>query len=314
MKKWNVNEALELLKMPFFELVSKAREIHKENQNASEVEIATLCSIKTGACPEDCKYCPQSAHYNTGLKKEPLMEKEEILKHAIEAKNSGATRFCMGAAWKKLHEKDTDKMCDIISSVKALGIETCVTLGTLTKEQALKMKMAGLDFYNHNLDTSEEYYDKVITTRPYKDRLDTLENVGEAGINICCGGILGMGEAMEDRVKLLVTLSNLAVQPASIPINMLVRVKGTPLENADAIDSFDYIRIVAIARIMFPKAFVRLSAGRANMSDEMQALCFMAGANSIFYGEKLLTTENNDANEDLRLLERLNLVQMRKGA
>jgi biotin synthase len=313
MTKWTVNEALELLKMPFFELVSKAREVHKVSQNANEIEIATLCSIKTGSCPEDCKYCPQSAHYNTGLKKEPLMEKEEILRHAKAAKESGATRFCMGAAWKKLHEKDTDKMCDIISSVKALGIETCVTLGTLTKEQALKMKMAGLDFYNHNLDTSEEYYDKVITTRPYKDRLDTLENVGEAGINICCGGILGMGEAMEDRVKMLVTLSNLAVQPASIPINMLVRVKGTPLENADAIDSFDYIRIVAIARIMFPKAFVRLSAGRSNMSDEMQALCFMAGANSIFYGEKLLTTENNDSNEDLQLLQRLNLVQMRKG-
>ena len=312
MKQWNLNEALELLKMPFFELVSKAREIHTTNQNPSEVEIATLCSIKTGSCPEDCKYCPQSAHYNTGLQKEPLMDKEEILRHAKAAKDSGATRFCMGAAWKKLHEKDTDKMCDIISSVKSLGIETCVTLGTLTKEQAQKMKIAGLDFYNHNLDTSEEYYDKIITTRPYKDRLDTLENVGEAGINICCGGILGMGEAMEDRVKLLVTLSKLPVQPASIPINMLVRVKGTPLENAKTIDSFDYIRIVAIARIMFPKAFVRLSAGRNNMSDEMQALCFMAGANSIFYGEKLLTTENNDQNEDLQLLQRLNLVQ--KGA
>jgi biotin synthase len=312
MKQWNLNEALELLKMPFFELVSKAREIHTTNQNPNEVEIATLCSIKTGSCPEDCKYCPQSAHYNTGLKKEPLMDKEEILRHAKAAKDSGATRFCMGAAWKKLHEKDTDKMCDIISSVKSLGIETCVTLGTLTKEQAQKMKIAGLDFYNHNLDTSQEYYDKIITTRPYKDRLDTLENVGEAGINICCGGILGMGEAMEDRVKLLVTLSKLPVQPASIPINMLVRVKGTPLENAQSVDSFDYIRIVAIARIMFPKAFVRLSAGRNNMSDEMQALCFMAGANSIFYGEKLLTTENNDANEDLQLLQRLNLVQ--KGA
>lgn len=309
MKKWTIDEALDLLKMPFFELVSKAREVHKANQNENEVEIATLCSIKTGSCPEDCKYCPQSAHYNTGLKKEPLMDKEEILKHAIEAKNSGATRFCMGAAWKKLHEKDTDKMCDIISSVKALGIETCVTLGTLTKEQALKMKMAGLDFYNHNLDTSEEFYDKIITTRPYKDRLDTLENVGEAGINICCGGILGMGETMEDRIKMLVTLSNLPVQPSSIPINMLVRVKGTPLENANTIDSFDYIRIVAIARIMFPKAFVRLSAGRNNMTDEMQALCFMAGANSIFYGEKLLTTQNNDSNEDLQLLERLDLRQ-----
>jgi biotin synthase len=314
MKQWNLNEALELLKMPFFELVSKAREIHTTNQNPNEVEIATLCSIKTGSCPEDCKYCPQSAHYNTGLQKEPLMDKEEILRHAKAAKDSGATRFCMGAAWKKLHEKDTDKMCDIISSVKSLGIETCVTLGTLTKEQAQKMKIAGLDFYNHNLDTSEEYYDKIITTRPYKDRLDTLENVGEAGINICCGGILGMGEAMEDRVKLLVTLSKLPVQPASIPINMLVRVKGTPLENAQSVDSFDYIRIVAIARIMFPKAFVRLSAGRNNMSDEMQALCFMAGANSIFYGEKLLTTENNDQNEDLQLLQRLNLVQKRANA
>lgn len=307
MKRWNHEEVISLLQTPIFELIFKARETHKANHNVNEVEIARLCSIKTGACPEDCKYCPQSAHYNTGLPKEPLMDKEEILKHAGEAKNAGATRFCMGAAWKKLHEKDTDKICDIISSVRALGIETCVTLGSVTKEQARKMKNAGLDFYNHNLDTSEEYYRKIITTRPYQDRIDTLENIADAGINICCGGILGMGETMEDRAKMLVSLSGLPVQPASIPINMLVRVKGTPLENAKTIDPFDYIRMVATTRIMFPKAFVRLSAGRASMSDEMQALCFMAGANSIFFGDKLLTTQNNSQNDDLQLLQRLGL-------
>lgn len=307
MKQWNLEEVTSLIQIPIFELIFQAREIHKANHNLSEVEIATLCSIKTGSCPEDCKYCSQSAHYNTGLKKEPLMDKEEILQHAIEAKNAGATRFCMGAAWKKLHEKDTDKMCDIISSVKNLGIETCVTLGTITNEQAHKMKNAGLDFYNHNLDTSEEFYSKIVTTRPYQDRLTTLANVADAGINICCGGILGMGETMEDRIKLLVTLSKLPVQPASIPINMLVRIKGTPLENAEHIDSFDYIRIVSVTRIMFPQAFVRLSAGRAYMNDEMQALCFMAGANSIFFGDKLLTTQNNRQNDDLQLLKKLNL-------
>jgi len=312
MKIWTIQEALDLSKTPFFELISKAMEVHKANHNANEVEIATLCSIKTGSCPEDCKYCPQSAHYNTGLKKEPLMDKEEILKHAKNAKESGATRFCMGAAWKKLHAKDTEKMCDIISSVKALGIETCATFGTLTQEQACAMKAAGLDYYNHNLDTSEEFYDKIITTRPYSEHIETLEHVADAGINICCGGIIGMGETFEDRLKMLVTLSKMKVQPNSIPINMLVRAKGTPLENAKPIDSFEYIRLVAITRIMFPKAFVRLSAGRINMSDEMQAMCFMSGANSIFYGEKLLTTQNNDTNSDLNLLTRLDLVQMKK--
>lgn len=309
--QFTIEEAKKLYETPFFELISKAREVHKANHNAEEIEIATLCSIKTGSCPEDCKYCPQSAHYNTGLKKEPLMDKEEILKHATKAKESGATRFCMGAAWRKLHEKDTEKMCEIISSVKNLGIETCATFGTLSKEQAISIKNAGLDYYNHNLDTSEEFYDKIITTRPYQERLQTLEYVAEAGINICCGGIVGMGETIEDRLKMLITLTKLSVQPNSIPINMLVKAKGTPLENAKNIDPFEYIRLVAVTRIIFPKAFVRLSAGRFNMSDEMQALCFMAGANSIFYGEKLLTTENNDSNADLTLLQRLNLKQMR---
>ncbi len=312
MKRWEFEEVMELAKTPFFELIEKAREVHKKYHNSNEVEIATLCSIKTGSCPEDCKYCPQSAHYNTELKKEPLMIKEEILSHAKKAKESGATRFCMGAAWRRLHAKDTEKMCDIISSVKALGIETCATFGTLTKEQAQEIKKAGLDYYNHNIDTSEEYYDKIITTRPYSERIQTLEHVADAGINICCGGIVGMGETFEDRLKMLITLSKLKKQPDSIPINMLVKAKGTPLENAKDIDPFEYIRLVAITRIMFPKAFVRLSAGRFNMSDEMQAMCFMCGANSIFYGEKLLTTQNNDSNADLNLLQRLNLVQMKK--
>lgn len=312
MKQWNLHEAVELSKIPLFDLIFQAREVHKQNHNANEVEIATLCSIKTGSCPEDCKYCPQSAHYNTGLKKEPLMVKEEILQHAKKAKESGATRFCMGAAWRRLHAKDTEKMCDIISSVKALGIETCATFGTLTKDQACAIKESGLDYYNHNLDTSEDFYDEIITTRPYEERLKTLEYVGEAGINICSGGIVGMGETFEDRLKMLITLSKLPVQPNSIPINMLVKAKGTPLENAKDVDVFEYIRLVAITRIMFPKAFVRLSAGRFNMSEEMQAMCFMSGANSIFYGEKLLTTQNNDSNEDLNLLKKLDLKQMQK--
>ncbi|MFT4967105.1 MAG: biotin synthase [Candidatus Deianiraeaceae bacterium] len=312
MKQWTIDEALTLSKIPLFDLIFQARNVHAQHHNAQEVEIATLCSIKTGSCPEDCKYCPQSAHYNTGLKKEPLMDKEEILSNAKKAQETGATRFCMGAAWRKLHKKDTEYMCDIISSVKALGIETCATFGTLDAEQAVSMKDAGLDYYNHNLDTSEEFYSKIITTRPYQERLDTLKYVADAGINICCGGIVGMGETFEDRLKMMITLSNLEKQPDSIPINMLVKVKGTPLENAKNIDSFEYIRLVAITRIMFPKAFVRLSAGRVNMSEEMQAMCFMSGANSIFYGDKLLTTENNDSNTDLELLKRLDLKQMKK--
>ncbi len=312
MKQWTIDEALTLSKIPLFDLIFQARNVHVQNHNAQEVEIATLCSIKTGSCPEDCKYCPQSAHYNTGLKKEPLMDKEEILSNAKKAQETGATRFCMGAAWRKLHKKDTEYMCDIIASVKALGIETCATFGTLDAEQAVLMKDAGLDYYNHNLDTSEEFYSKIITTRPYQERLETLKYVADAGINICCGGIVGMGETFEDRLKMMITLSNLEKQPDSIPINMLVKVKGTPLENAKNIDSFEYIRLVAITRIMFPKAFVRLSAGRVNMSEEMQAMCFMSGANSIFYGEKLLTTENNDSNTDLELLKRLDLKQLKK--
>jgi biotin synthase len=310
--QWNLEQATELSQKPLFDVIFQARQVHCENHNPNEVEIATLCSIKTGSCPEDCKYCPQSAHHNTGLEKKPLMDKEEILKHAIEAKNSGATRFCMGAAWRKLHEKDTEKMCEIIAAVKDLGIETCATFGTINKQQAISMKEAGLDYYNHNLDTSEEFYDKIITTRPYAERLETLDNVADAGINICCGGIVGMGETFEDRLKMLVTLSKLKHQPNSIPINMLVKAKGTPLENAKDVDPFEYIRLVAITRIMFPKAFVRLSAGRFNMSEEMQAMCFMAGANSIFYGEKLLTTQNNDSNSDLELLKKLDLQQMIK--
>ena len=307
--KYTKEEVLSLFKMPLMDLLFKAHQIHRENHDANKVQISTLCSIKTGACPEDCKYCSQSAHYNTGLKKEPLMEIETILEQAKKAKEAGAARFCMGAAWRKLHEKDTEKVCNIVKEVKKLGLETCMTLGMLSKNQASSLKEAGLDYYNHNLDTSRDFYSTIITTRTYDERLETLANVAEAGINVCSGGILGLGETLEDRAMLLLELANLSPQPQSVPINNLVRVEGTPMGKTPKIDSFDFIRTIAVARILMPQSFVRLSAGRHEMSEEMQAMCFFAGANSCFYGEKLLTAENSKEDRDLALFSKLGINQ-----
>ena len=271
------------------------------------MQISTLLSIKTGGCPENCKYCPQSAHFDTGLEKQALMPVEKIVESAINAQNSGASRFCMGAAWRSLHDRDVDKICEIVKAVKNTGLETCMTLGMLTDKQSQKLKEAGLDYYNHNIDSSEEFYSEIITTRNFQDRLNTLKNVREAGLNVCSGGIVGMGESREDRAKMLIILANLEKQPESVPINMLVRVKGTPLEKVEAIDQFEFIRTIAIARIMMPKSKVRLSAGREEMSDQTQALCFLVGANSIFYGEKLLTTENPEIVKDQTLFSKLGI-------
>jgi biotin synthase len=304
---YSKEEIGEFFEMPFLDLLHKAHLVHRENHELNKVQISSLCSIKTGSCPEDCKYCSQSAHYNSGLKKEPLMEVENILEEARKAKLGGAQRFCMGAAWRKLHDRDTETICDIIKKVKDLGMETCMTLGMITCDQAMKMKEAGLDYYNHNLDTSPEYYEKIITTRKYEDRIQTLQNVADAGINVCSGGILGMGEERSDRIGLLFELSRLNPQPQSVPINMLVPIKGTPLQEVKKIDSLEFIRTIAVARILMPKSVVRLSAGRLEMTDETQALCFFAGANSIFYGEKLLTTQNSSANSDLELFKRLGI-------
>lgn len=302
---WQLEEVLKLFDLPFADLVFSAASIHRQNHNPNSVQVSTLLSIKTGSCPEDCKYCPQSAHYNTGLKKEPFMEIEKVVKAAKEAKLAGASRFCMGAAWRNLSDRDLDKVCDMVKEVKNLGMETCVTLGMINANQSAKLKDAGLDYYNHNIDTSPEYYKEIITTRHFEDRLNTLENVRNAGINVCCGGIVGMGEKRTDRAEMLRTLANLPEHPQSVPINMLVKVKGTPLENTSGVDEFEFIRTIAVARILMPKSFVRLSAGRSEMNDQTQALCFLAGANSIFYGEKLLTTENPQAEKDRKLFEKL---------
>ena len=309
MQKYKKEDVLNLFNLPFLDLIYTAQRIHKENFPENDVQISTLLSIKTGACPEDCKYCSQSAHYNTGLKKEPLMDVDAILEKAILAKNAGSQRFCMGAAWRSLHNKDVPKIVEIIKQVKEkTGLETCMTLGMITKDQALELKEAGLDYYNHNLDTSEEYYKDIITTRSYQDRIDTLDNVASVGLKTCCGGILGMGESEEDRASMLSTIANLEPQPESVPINMLIKIKGTPLgDDHKSIDPIDFVKTIAVARILCPKSRVRLSAGRSNMSDEMQALCFVAGANSIFYGDKLLTTPNPSENEDLELLEKLGI-------
>ena len=304
---WQKSEVLDLFNMPFNDLIFKAAQVHRTNHNPNQVQISTLLSIKTGSCPEDCKYCPQSAHYNTGLKKEPLMEIAEVISAAKNAKEAGASRFCMGAAFRNLHDRDLDKICQMIEEVKEMGLETCVTLGMINSNQSKKLKEAGLDYYNHNIDTSPEYYQHIISTRSFEDRLNTLENVRNAGINVCSGGIVGMGESKIDRAKMLLTLANLPDHPHSVPINMLIKVKGTPLENVEDIDDFDFIRTIAVARIMMPKSFVRLSAGRIAMSEQTQSLCFLAGANSIFYGEKLLTTENNESHEDLKLFAKLGI-------
>jgi biotin synthase len=306
---YNKNDVAKLYEMPLMDLLFKAQQIHREHHNPNKVQISTLCSIKTGACPEDCKYCSQSAHYKTDLKKEPLMELDVILEEAKRAKKAGAERFCMGAGWRKLHDKDTEKACQIVSEVKKLGLETCMTLGMLSQNQAVKLKEAGLDYYNHNLDTSREYYSKIITTRTYDDRLETIANVSNAGINVCSGGILGLGETREDRIMLLLELASLSPQPQSVPINNLVPVAGTPLGNTPKIDNFEFIKTIAVARILMPKSVIRLSAGRSEMSEEMQAMCFFAGANSQFYGEKLLTTQNPQEESDIKLFAKLGINQ-----
>ena len=304
---WMKNEVDTLFNQPFLDLLFKAQKIHRDNFPANQVQMSTLLSIKTGACPEDCTYCPQSAHYKTGLKKEKLMPLEDVVGEAKAAKEKGASRFCMGAAWRSPPKKDLPQVIEMVKAVKAMGMETCVTLGMLDKQQASALKKAGLDYYNHNLDTSPEYYKKVITTRTYDDRLQTLENVRDSDINVCCGGIIGMGETRDDRVELLLQLANLPQHPQSVPINRLVTVKGTPLELQSQMDDFEFVRNIAIARLMMPKSMVRLSAGRDAMSDAMQTLCFMGGANSIFYGEKLLTTANPELDRDQQLFAKLGI-------
>ena len=304
---WHLDEVMALFALPFNDLIYQAQTVHRQYFDPNEVQVSSLLSIKTGACSEDCSYCPQSARYATGLKAEKLMCVEDVLAAAVNAKAQGASRFCMGAAWRSPKDKDVEKVVEMVQGVKALGMETCVTLGMLTDEQTAKLKEGGLDYYNHNLDTSEEFYSEIITTRTYQDRLDTLARVRDAGINVCCGGIVGMGESDGDRAKLLIELANMPKHPESVPVNMLVQVEGTPLMGRDELDPIVFVRMLAVARIMMPKSRVRLSAGRNKMSDEMQALCFLAGANSIFYGEKLLTTDNPLANQDKHLFERLGM-------
>ncbi len=307
---FSVEEVSKLFALPFNDLMFKAAEINRQFHNPNAVQISTLLSIKTGSCPENCKYCPQSAHYTTGLEKESLMAIDKILEAANAAKEGGASRFCMGAAWRNLHDRDVEKICHIVDEVKKTGLETCMTLGMLTDSQSKKLKEAGLDYYNHNIDTSPEFYSEIITTRKFEDRLNTLKNVREAGLNVCSGGIVGMGETREDRAKMLIVLANLPQHPQSVPINMLVRVAGTPLAEIQEqeLDQFEFIRTIAVARIMMPKSVVRLSAGRENMNEQTQALCFLAGANSIFYGEKLLTTSNPEMERDQNLFKKLGIV------
>lgn len=302
---WTKSEVLALMSKPFSDLIFEAQQVHRENFDPNIVQLSTLMNIKTGGCPEDCAYCPQSAHYDAGVNAEKLLELDAVLEQAKAAKESGATRFCMGAAWRQPKQRDLEKVISMVEAVKKTGMETCVTLGMLEKGQAQELKSAGLDYYNHNLDSSPEFYSKIISTRDYQERLDTLEHVRDAGINVCCGGIIGMGEEVNDRAGLLMSLANMEVQPESVPINMLVQVEGTPLEETEDLDPIDFVRVIASARIMMPGSCVRLSAGRSEMTEEMQALCLLAGANSIFYGEKLLTTENPQLAEDQNLFERL---------
>ena len=307
---WTREEVRALFDLPFPELMFQAAQAHRQYFDPTEVQISTLLSIKTGGCPEDCAYCPQSAQYDTGVKAEKLMAVEAVLAEARAAKANGASRFCMGAAWREPKDRDLEQVCAMVEGVKALGLETCATLGMLTGEQAAQLKASGLDYYNHNLDTSPEFYGEIITTRTYRDRLDTLDHVRDAGINVCCGGIVGMGEGLDDRVGMIVTLANLPVHPESVPINMLVQVEGTPLATAAKLDPLDFVRTIAVARITMPASVVRLSAGREDMSEETQALCFLAGANSIFYGPKLLTTPNPERDRDMRLFDKLGLRPM----
>tara|TARA_B100001564_G_scaffold318948_1_gene295888 strand:+ start:309 stop:1346 length:1038 start_codon:yes stop_codon:yes gene_type:complete len=307
---WTIEELQNIYDLPFNDLLWKAQNIHRKYHNANEIQISTLMSIKTGGCPEDCKYCSQSVRYDTDINLEKTLPLSDIIKQAKEAKKNGASRFCMGAAWRNLTQSNLVKVKDMVKEVKKLGLETCVTLGMLTSTQAKELKDVGLDYYNHNLDTSEEYYKKVVTTRTYKDRLDTLKHVREAGVKVCSGGILGLGEENIDRVKLIQVLANLNTHPESVPINRLVKVEGTPyFDNVD-VDEFDFIKVIALARIAMPKSFVRLSAGRDTMNDHMQAMCFLAGANSIFYGEELLTTKNSTIKHDQDLLKKLKIKTM----
>ena len=305
---WSAEEVLALFAAPFSDLLFRAQTTHRRHFAPNTVQLSTLLSIKTGACPEDCAYCPQSARYATGLKAEPLMELGAVTAAAQAAKAQGATRFCMGAAWRAPKDRDLDKVIEMVGAVKALGLETCLTAGMLAPQQARRLGESGLDYYNHNLDTSPEFYGEIITTRTYADRLDTLRSVRDAGMKVCCGGIVGMGESRADRAGLLRTLANLPAHPESVPINNLVQVEGTPLNGAAALDPLEFVRTLAVARILMPKSYVRLSAGRSEMSDELQALCFLAGANSIFYGEKLLTTENPQNERDRALFARLGLT------
>jgi biotin synthase len=307
---WTRAQIRALFELPFPELMFRAAQVHRDNFDPAEVQISTLLSVKTGGCPEDCAYCPQSAKFDTGVKAEKLMGLDVVLAEARAAKAGGASRFCMGAAWRAPKDRDLDKVCEMVEGVKALGMETCVTLGMLTGDQARQLKHCGLDYYNHNLDTSPEFYGEIITTRVYQDRLDTLEHVRLAGIHLCCGGIVGMGEDLEDRVGMIATLASLPVHPESVPINMLVRVEGTPLAHVAVLDPLDFVRTIAVARICMPASVVRLSAGREDMSEETQALCFLAGANSIFYGPKLLTTPNPGRDRDVALLDKLGMRPM----
>ena len=304
---WSMGEVEALARLPLNDLLYRAQTLHRAHFNPNEVQISTLVSVKTGGCPEDCAYCPQSLRYETGVGREEMMNTEEVLERARAARAGGATRFCMGAAWRSPKPRQVAQFASIIREVRGLGLETCATLGMLTEPQARELKDAGLDYYNHNLDTSERYYPEIISTRSYQDRLDTLAHVRAAGLKVCCGGIIGMGEEVTDRLALLHTLASLPVHPESVPINQLVAVAGTPLADAAPVDALDFVRVIAVARILMPASYVRLSAGRTEMSDEMQALCFFAGANSIFYGERLLTTPNPAADRDLALLERLGM-------
>ncbi|HHZ8503155.1 biotin synthase BioB [Morganella morganii] len=306
-RQWTLKEANALFEKPFFELLYEAQTLHRQHFDPQQVQISTLLSIKTGACPEDCKYCAQSARYKTGLEKERLMEVQQVVETARKARAAGSTRFCMGAAWKNPHERDMPYLETMVKEVRALGMETCMTLGMLNSSQAERLAKAGLDYYNHNLDTSPEFYGSIVTTRTYQDRLDTLGNVRDAGIKVCSGGILGLGEAVRDRAAMLVQLANLPKAPESVPINMLAKIKGTPFEDNEEVDPFDFVRTIAVARIMMPTSHVRLSAGREMMNEQTQALCFMAGANSIFYGCKLLTTTNPEENTDIALFKKLGI-------
>ena len=304
---WTLEQAQALFAKPFLELMFEAQQVHRQHFDPRQVQVSTLLSIKTGACPEDCKYCPQSSRYKTGLETEKLMEVQQVLDSARQAKAAGSTRFCMGAAWKNPHDRDMPYLEQMVQGVKDMGMETCMTLGTLSDQQANRLANAGLDYYNHNLDTSPEFYGSIITTRSYQERLDTLEKVRDAGIKVCSGGIVGLGEIVRDRAVLLTQLANLPKAPESVPINMLVKVKGTPLADNDDVDAFDFIRTIAVARIMMPTSYVRLSAGREQMNEQTQAMCFMAGANSIFYGCKLLTTPNPGEDKDVQLFRKLGL-------